>query len=486
MRDSNVVNVSGIIDDQPIRRITVRVFGICFLAMLSEGYDLGVTGYAAPGILKGFGIVRDQMAPIFSAALFGMLVGALCAGIIGDKFGRKSGIIIASIVVCVGSFVSANAPSLQALFWARFIVGLGLGGILPNVTALMAEFLPKRIRGAFTTYAFMGITAGGILPSLTTGFLREEDWRSLFVIGGIIPLFCVPLLLLFLPESLKFLALHDKHIPKLRHWLHQIAPDLPLAANARFVIDERKLESSFLRTIFAQRLKIITPTLWLCFIAIMMVNFFVNSWLTVLLRDIGYTHGQSALTSSLYYVGGVTGGLVIGFALDRIGSIVLALATACGAVATIMLGAFHGTHGIVDVLVFIVGFSVLGSQVGMSSLAGMLYQTAVRSKGAGLAHSIGRLGAISGPLIAGVLMADHVSLLGLFSVPAIPMTLAAVGFFLITWTWTGRAGGRGFVALHAIQTELDAAESFHRPASTVMSKPETATGIGPRSLRADH
>ena len=471
MRQSSVVNVSSIIDDQPIRRITVRVFAICFLAMLSEGYDLGVTGYAAPGILKGFGIVRDQMAPIFSAALFGMLIGALLAGVIGDRFGRKGGIIGASIVVCAGSFASANAPTLHALLLARFVVGLGLGGILPNVTALMAEFLPKRIRGAFTAYAFMGITAGGILPSLTTGFLREEDWRSLFVIGGIIPLCCLPLLLLFLPESLKFLALHKKHTSKLRHWLHQIAPDTPLVDDARFVIDERKLEGSFLETIFAQRLRFITPTLWICFISIMMVNFFVNSWLTVLLRDIGYTHSQSALTSSLYYIGGVTGGLVIGFALDRIGSIVLAVATACGGIASVLLGAFHGSHQIVDLLVFVVGFAVLGSQVGMSSLAGMLYQTAVRSKGAGLAHSVGRLGAISGPLIAGVLMADHVSLLGLFSVPAVPMACAAIGFLAITWIWTGRAGGRGFVALHAIQNERDAAdEQLRSPASSLINQ----------------
>jgi AAHS family 4-hydroxybenzoate transporter-like MFS transporter len=449
MRGETIIDVSGAVDDQPLRRVSMQVFGLCFIAMLSEGYDLGVVGYAAPGILKGFGIVREQMAPIFSMALLGMLVGALVAGIVGDRFGRKKGVLLSCVAIALASFACAEAPTIGTLFWCRFAVGLGLGGLLPNITALMTEFLPKKVRGAFTTYAFMGITFGGIIPGLFTGLLAENQWRELFVIGGLIPLIALPILMLFLPESLKFLAVRGKRPTQIRKWLSRLAPEIAIPDDARFVINEPPVEPGRFAPLFKGGLKVITPLLWACFVAIMLVNFFINSWMNVVLRDIGFSHAESAHTASLYYVGGVIGGLIIGFALDRVGAIVLAFTTAAGAVVTMLLGAFHQSHAVVDVLMILIGFSVLGSQVGMSSLAGMLYQTAIRSKGSGTAHAIGRIGAIGGPLIAGALIAQKASVATLFSVPVIPMLVAALCFFLITWRWTGRMLGIGFSAIHA-------------------------------------
>lgn len=456
MRGDTIIDVSGAVDAQPIRRVTMQVFALCFIAMLSEGYDLGVVGYAAPGILKGFHIVRAQMAPIFSMALLGMLVGALVAGIVGDRFGRKKGVLLSCAVIAIASLACAEASTIGALFWCRFAVGIGLGGLLPNITALMAEYLPKKVRGAFTTYAFMGITFGGIIPGLFTGMLKEENWRALFLIGGLIPLAALPILMLFLPESLKFLAVRGKRPDLIRKWLGRIDPAISIPADARFVINEPPVEGGRFAPLFKGGLKVITPLLWGCFIAIMLVNFFINSWMNVVLRDIGFSHAESAHTSSLYYVGGVIGGLIIGFALDRIGAIVLAATTAAGAVVIALLGSFHDSHAVVDLLMLLIGFAVLGSQVGMSSLAGMLYQTAVRSKGSGTAHAIGRIGAIGGPLIAGALIAQKASVAALFSVPVIPMLVAALCFFLITWKWTGRKLGAGFSAIHARQAQEEA------------------------------
>ena len=238
MRGDTIIDVSGAVDDQPIRRVTMQVFALCFIAMLSEGYDLGVVGYAAPGILKGFHITRPQMAPIFSMALFGMLVGSLAAGIIGDRFGRKRGVLISCLVIAIASFACAYAPTIQALFWCRLFVGIGLGGLLPNITAIMAEYLPKKIRGAFTTYAFMGITTGGVIPSLFSGMVKEEQWRTLFLIGGIIPVIALPILLLFLPESIKFLTVRGTRPEVIRTWLNRIDPSLVIPPDARFVINE--------------------------------------------------------------------------------------------------------------------------------------------------------------------------------------------------------------------------------------------------------
>ena len=450
MNTGRIFNISEIIDNQPLRKFTFFIFLMCFVAMLSEGYDLGVVGLAAPGIVKGFGVARSQMAPIFSAALLGMLIGALVAGLYGDRFGRKRGILISCAIISLASFACGLINAFPELLWLRFLTGIGLGGLLPNVTAIMAEFLPQKIRGSFTTFAFMGITFGGVLPGVISSEVVAGNWRNLFIIGGFIPLLALPAIYFFLPESLKFLSLNPERSAELRQWLTKFAPEQNIPADAVFVLDRAAIPRFSVASLFKDHLLVITPLLWLVFIAIMLVNFFINSWLTLVLRDIGFSAAQAAGTASLYYAGGVCGVFLIGPALDYFGPAVLALYAVLGCIITSLIGLPSTTHELVHILVFLVGFSILGAQVGMSATAGMLYPTAIRSKGTGFAHSIGRFGAIGGPLLAGALIANHASLFVLFLVPAIPLSIAAIGFLLITWLWTGRFLGAGFRILKKV------------------------------------
>ncbi|HQT38360.1 MAG TPA: MFS transporter [Acidocella sp.] len=451
MDTENSFNIGTVVDNLPVRRFTMLIFFICFAAMLSDGYDLGVVGLAAPGIVTSFHMVRSAMAPVFSAALLGMLVGALTSGLYGDRFGRKRGIVIACFIISVASFGCGMANDFTSLLWLRFAAGIGLGGLLPNVTAMMAEFLPKKIRAAFTTYAFMGITFGGILPGVISARLVGGEWHKLFFVGGLIPLLVLPFVYFLLPESLKFLSLDRKNDAQIRKWLGKLAPEHFIPAGVTFILNETKAEKFTIKFLFAEKLKFVTPFLWLVFISIMLVNFFINSWLTIVLRDIGFTPAQAAETVSLYYVGGVTGGLLIGPALDIIGPVVLALYAVIGCVITTLIGVPDTSPAMIHFLVFMIGFSVLGAQVGMSSMAGILYPTAIRSRGAGFAHSIGRIGAIGGPLLAGQLIAMHASVFVLFLVPVIPLSIATIGFAAITFLWTGKALGVGFARLRVIQ-----------------------------------
>jgi MFS transporter, AAHS family, 4-hydroxybenzoate transporter len=184
------------------------------------------------------------------------------------------------------------------------------------------------------------------------------------------------------------------------------------------------------------------------------VNFFLNSWITLVLTDIGFSAKEAAATTSLYYVGGICGGLLMGLALDYVGPAMLAAYAILGCLITGLLGVPHSTAGVTYLLVGLIGFSVLGAQVGMSAITGLLYPTAMRSKGAGFAHSIGRLGAISGPLLAGFLLAKDSTLFQLFLVPVVPLSLAAAGFLLITKVWTGRLRGRGLAGIKQLTQSL--------------------------------
>jgi AAHS family 4-hydroxybenzoate transporter-like MFS transporter len=152
---------------------------------------------------------------------------------------------------------------------------------------------------------------------------------------------------------------------------------------------------------------------------------------------------------------------MMGVALDRVGPVVLGFCSLIGTVSIAMIGV-SGISPITNLLVGLVGFGVLGTQVGLSAAAGLLYPTAVRSKGAGFAHSIGRIGAISGPLLAGALIQNNSSMVVVFATPSVPFAVAAICGFILTWVWTGTARGHGFATMEQRQaTESEAADAAH-------------------------
>jgi AAHS family 4-hydroxybenzoate transporter-like MFS transporter len=438
------LNIGDFVDNQPVRFIGLWVFGLCFLAMLSEGYDLGVAGLAAPGIVKTFAISRAQMASVSSAALFGMLVGAMISGFLGDRYGRKRGIWVSCLVIGATCMACAFVTRYTQLLGLRFLSGVGMGALLPNVGALLAEFLPKRVRATLLTFAFMGITSGGLFPGIVSYVVAGSDWRILFFVGGVLPLVVGPLLILFLPESLKFLALQGGNEQTLRTWVARLAPDLDVPPGTQFILKEAGIEDRSMASLFRGKLRWITLALWLAFPCVMLTNFFVNSWLTVALIDSGMSPGNAAIISSFYYAGGICGGLFMGLALDRWGSVVLPMYAILGAVTLPMTGLAGSALVASGICVFFVGFAILGFQVGMSSCAALVYPTDKRSRGTGLAFSIGRLGAMSGPLIAGALMGSHHNALVLFSFPVMPFLAAGISFVFITVWWTGKVWGMGF------------------------------------------
>ena len=328
------INVTRLVDAQPVGARTWLVLGLCFLAATSDGYGLLGASLAAPGIIAAFHISRATLAPLFSFALFGMLIGAFVSGYLGDKYGRKKGLVLSLLLVSLASLACAAAQSFTQLVWLRFVLGLGIGGLLPHVTALMSEYMPRKVRATFTTYAFMGITVGGVLAGILSASYLKSDWRALFLAGGVLALIVVPLAAWLLPESLKFLALRPERWAHLRDELRKISPDI--AEDDTFVTEESTVRGSF-ATLFHGRRKWITPLLWLAFMCVMLVNFFINSWIVVVLEDLGYSPARAAAVASLYHVGGIVGGLVIGLALDWVGPICLGVCALIGCAAAALI-----------------------------------------------------------------------------------------------------------------------------------------------------
>lgn len=270
-----------------------------------------------------------------------------------------------------------------------------------------------------------------MLPAVVTVAWPSGGWQALFLVGGAIPLLAALLNWLWMPESLKFLALKAADAARLLGLVRRLRPELDIAADAIFTFPQRGGGAFRITRLFESDLRLMTPLVWVLFMANLMANFFLNSWMPTLLRDSGLSASAAALTNSLYYVGGVIGGLSIGCALDRAGIAIIAGFMLAGCICVAVLGQVSTMPGALQAAVFMVGVTVLGVQLGLNAVAGLTYPTAIRANGTGWALGIGRIGAILGPLIGGQLIHMHLPINQLMLAPAVPLFIGAAAAFLL-------------------------------------------------------
>jgi len=425
------IAVSDLVDGQRIGSFLIAIVVLGFLAQIGDGYDLAAAAYAAPSIVKAWHIKRELFAPVLSAGLVGMLFGAPLFGYLGDRAGRRICIIVCTAIAGIFTLLAGTATSLTELVALRFLTGVGLGGLPANTIALMAEYAPHRSRATLITIMFMGITFGGMVPAAVAIIAANAHWSLFFVVGGAMPLVASLLNLMFMPESLKFLAAKDSSRPKLLALARRMRPELTIADGTELLFPHKQDQRFRLWMLFEGRLRWTTPLIWVLFVTNLMVNFFLNSWMPTVLREAGLSPSDAALTASMYYVGGVIGGLTIARALDKtgFGLIALFLLLACPAVLCLGIPGLSST--MLKIVVLIVGVTVLGNQLSFNSVAGLNYPTAIRANGTGWALGIGRLGAIAGPMIGGQLLALHLPPMQLFAAPVIPLAIGAIAAFIL-------------------------------------------------------
>jgi AAHS family 4-hydroxybenzoate transporter-like MFS transporter len=428
---SPVIRVTQLVDEQRIGRFLISIMVLGFLCQIGDGYDLAAAAYAAVGIARDWHVERSLLAPVFSASLVGMMFGAPLFGFVGDRYGRRLAIIVCSTMCGLFSLATVGAHSLLALGVLRFFTGIGLGGLPTNTIALMAEYAPARARAVLITLMFMGITLGGIVPAIVAAVAPNVSWHLLFIVGGILPIFAAALNFAFLPESMKFLAIKDPGHAKLVALARRMRPELSIPDKSIFAIAHQTGQRFSVRLLFAGKLRWITPLVWTLLITNLMTNFFLNSWMPTLLHEAGLSSSQAAIAASMYYIGGVVGGLAIAVALDRgvLGIVAVFMVLACPAV--VWLGTPGFTPLMLKLSVFLVGVTVLGNQLGLNSVVGLSYPTAIRANGTGWALGVGRVGAILGPLVGGQLIHAHLPLRLLFLAPVAPLAIGSVAAILL-------------------------------------------------------
>ena len=433
--DSSVVNVQTLLNESPFTGYQWRIFALCFLIVLLDGFDTAAIGFIAPSLMHEWGIDKSHLGPVLSAALFGLAFGALGAGPLADRFGRKSVLTGAVGVMGAASVVSGMADTLEHLTMWRFLTGLGLGAAMPNAVTLMNEYCPDNKRSFITNCMFCGFPIGSAVGGFFAAWMIPHfGWRSLLILGGVVPLILAVVMLFALPESVRFMVLKGYPAERVRKVIARIAAS---ARNAKsFVLNDNAPSTGHagpqgLALVFSRKYLVGTLSLWVTYFMGLVIVYGLVNWMPVLFKDAGVPSGQAAVIAALFQLGGV-GAIFVGLLMDRWNAnIIIAVGYLLSSVAVAIMGqVLGGSVGSLVAAVFVAGLLTNAAQSSLQALAAEYYPTEARASGVSWMLGIGRFGGIAGSFLVAELSRRHMELPHVFMVIAVPGVIAALALLV--------------------------------------------------------
>ena len=443
-RLGNIVDVTAIVDNSPFTALHWRAFILCMACLVMDGFDVQALGYTAPSIVREWGVPNAALGPVFAAANFGVLLGALLCSMLADRIGRRPVIVAAALFFGVMTLLTARTATVPQLLTMRFLAGVGLGTIVSNASSLVGEYSSKRRRATMIMYSGVGFTGGAAFGGfLAAALIPSYGWQSVFYFGGAIPIVIGIVMLVALPESLQFMALRGKNPAQLARWLNEVDPAVNASATDQFVVREENKAGVPIVHLFHEGRAVPTILFWIVNFMNLLNLYSLASWLPTVVRDAGYSGQTAVLVGTVLQVGGTIGTVGLAWLVSRAGFVrIMSTTFVIAAISVLLIGQPGVSLALLYVIVFIAGWCVVGSQPGLNALSGAYYPTYIRSTGVGAGLGVGRIGAIVGPAIGGMFMAAHWSTRDIFLAAAIPAAISAVAMFslrFVVGTQLGRA-----------------------------------------------
>lgn len=430
MSQVKTVNVQDFLNENRFSPYQWMIFIICLLIAFFDGMDTAAIGYVAPSLLEEWGMEKKELAPVLSAALFGLAVGAMTSGPLADKFGRKI-VLTASVLLFSGFCVaSAYAQDLTQMTVLRFITGLGLGAAMPNAVAMLSEYCPDRKRSLILNTMYCGFPVGAAAGGFFASFIIPEyGWRAVLLWCGAVPLVLGVLMIFIMPRSASFLVSKKQPAEKVRKILQRINPQADLD-NTVFILPENKAAQQSgnpMAMVLGSHFRAGSVLLWISYFMGLIIFYAMINWMPVLFKEVNMPPELGPRISGLFALGGL-GAIASGWLMDKFnGNRLIALLSFLTALSVACIGWALGQGlGALIAVVLFAGVVQNTAQSSLPALAAKFYPTECRATGVSWMLGIGRFGAIAGTFLTGQLIAwklDFVSIFVILAVPSLVMTV---------------------------------------------------------------
>ena len=443
--EADVLDTDAVIDNARIGRFQIIVGFLCALVLFVDGFNTLVIGYIGPQIAKEWSISSQLYGWVVAADKIGLLIGYLFVAPLSGRFGHKKVIVACVLLFGALTFLTTLSAGSGELITTRLITGIGLGGALPSAVALTGEYFPLAWRSSSITFIYCGLSLGQLSGgSVADALLQTQGWRAVLLVGGGLSFLLAGLLAVILPDSLEFLINRGQRPAQAARILRRLAPQRDIPGSARLTAGERGTGKVKVSQLLQSGRALGTVAIWLGLGMNLMVNTSLQTWLTKMLIDAGFTQHTAILATQMSMVAGLVAAFIIGPLMDRFGPyIVMTALFVGGALFSALLGFALSWSAVVMIgaTSFGSGFCTSGVQKGANALAVYFYPTALRSTGLGWTLGIGRIGAILGPSVIGQLLAARWSDAAVFYATALPMLIGATALFAM-----GRFYGGGRAA----------------------------------------
>lgn len=430
-RATRTIDLAGLIDGRKLNRFNYLLMFLSWFITMFDGLDMMMVSFTAPYMRDELSLTTTQLGHIFSAGTAGMVVGGLAFTYVGDRIGRRPTVVICAFAFGLLTMATGLAGTYEHLLILRFLDGLAIGGMLPLAWALNIEFVPTRIRATVIAVIMMGFSLGSAAAAPLTNIVAPvHGWEGVYFAGGAGTLVCALALLIWLPESPRFLVSKGLKPKVVAATFKRLDPSIDIEPTDNFILgDEKKHKANFkVSDLFIGRLKLITPLIWLGYGVSALGIFFGASWGPSVLEDLAIPREVAANISSVGGLLGAFAGIAIMRLAERYGLIVVAIAPLIVVPILVAIGFGLAPPALFVPLIIIQAMLIGGEHTAIISQLALYYPSGIRASGGGWASAVGKVGGVLGPIIGAAVLSSGIPIVRSYAVLAI---CPAVLFFCV-------------------------------------------------------